>query len=132
MRTVRTLTTTILLGAVATIATAQGTQFHLASAQIVEVDGGPRLLLAADGPMAYAVEPEPDGSAAPAASLRLRLYGVTPVGALTATPVAPFTLQAITAGRDTVLLVQATGVPPGQRLAVGLSAQASQLTIIVR
>jgi hypothetical protein len=130
--TMRMLGTLLLLWALATTAAAQGSQFHLASAQVVTGDGPPMLRLAASGPVAHAVEPEPDGSATPADRLRLRLYGVTATAALAAEVVAPYTLQAIGDGRDTILVVTAPGLAPGTRLAVGTAARASELVIVVR
>lgn len=131
--TTRILGTLLLLGALASSAGAQGARIHLASAQVVaDAAGRPALKLAADGPIAFAVEPEPDGAPAPADRLRLRLHGVTPTSGLQATPLAPFAVQAVAVGTDTVLTVVAPGLPPGSRLVVGTALRASDLTIVVR
>lgn len=133
--TTRSISTFLVLGVLATTAGARGTQgsqFHLASAQVVSGSATLALRLAADGPMAHAVEPEPDGAAAPHDRLRLRLYGVTPTAAVQGDTVAPFSLQATAAGRDTILLVSAPGLAPGTRLAVGTASRAAELMIVVR
>ncbi len=99
--TIRVLGTAIVCAALATSLAAQDTQFQLASAQVVMDGGGAATLkLAADGPVAVAVEP--DGDAAPN-RLRLRLYGVTPSPTLAGQSVSPFTIEATVDGRDTIL-----------------------------
>lgn len=107
-------------------------QFTLASVQVVTDGAGrPQLKLAANGPLAHAVEPDP--SAPPSSErLRVRLYGVTPAPGLAAQSAAPFVVQAGAEGRDTVLTVQAAGLAQGARLAVGTAARASELVIVVR
>lgn len=131
--TIRMLCTGILFGAVGTIAAAQDTQFHLASAQVVIGGNGVATLkLAADGPVAVAVEPELDGTAAAPNRLRLRLYGVTPTSALASQSVSPFAIQANTEGRDTILVIAAGDLPPNARLELGQALRSSELLIVVR
>jgi len=122
-----------MVAAATAIASAQGTQMQLASAQVVLTAGGqPVLKLAADGPLAYRVEPaDPNGPPTPA-QLRLRLYGVTATAGLTAASVAPYTLVAAVDGRDTVLSISAAGLPAGLQLTVGPAARASELTVAAR
>lgn len=107
-------------------------QFTLASVQVVTEGGGrPLLKLAANGPLAHVVEPDP--LASPSSDLlRVRLYGVTPAPGLAAQSGGPFVVQASAEGRDTVLTVQAPGLAQGTRLAVGTAARASELVIVVR
>lgn len=122
-----------MVAAVSATALAQGTQMQLASAQVVLTAGGqPVLKLAADGPLAYRVEPaDPNGPPTPA-QLRLRLYGVTAAPGLTAASVAPYALVATRDGRDTVLTISAVGLPAGLQLAMGTAARASELTVAAR
>ncbi len=122
-----------MVAVLSTTALGQGTQMQLASAQVVVTAGGqPVLKLAADGPVAYRVEPaDPNGPPA-SAQLRLRLYGVTAAAGLTAASVAPYALVAARDGRDTVLTISAAGLPAGLQLAVGPAARASELTVVAR
>ena len=95
-----------------------------------DLDGAARVRLAADGPIAYAVEPDPSGAAAPG-GLRLRLYGVQPDASLAQQSGAPFVVQATASGHDTVLQVEAPGLG-SRRLSVGTAGRATELVIVVR
>ncbi len=72
------------------------------------------LRLSADGAVAHAVEPEPDGTPTPSDRLRLRLDNVTPPAATRS------------------FVVWAPGLPPNARLEVGTASRSSELTVVIR
>lgn len=124
------VTACLLTAALVRGASAGPAVIHLASLQVVDLGGPPMLRLAADGPIAYAVEPDPSGAGSPG-GLRLRLYGVQPTAALTQQSGAPFVVQATASGQDTILQVDAPGLASG-RLAVGTAGRTTELVIVVR
>lgn len=128
---IRSLLTTCLVTAALVSAVSAQRVIHLASLQVVDLGGRAMLRLAADGPIASAPEPDATGQPVAADRLRLRLYGVQPTADLLATPAAPFVVTVTPAGADAILDVHAPGLSAGQ-LALGASARASELVIVVR
>ncbi len=128
---IRSLLTTGLVTVALVAAVGAQRVIHLASLQVVDLDGRLMLRLAADGPIASAPEPDPAGQPVGGDRLRLRLYGVQATADLFATSAAPFVVTATAAGPDTILEVSAPGLS-GSTLAVGQTGYASQLSIVVR
>lgn len=125
------LTACVLTVVLATAASAGQGVIHLASLQVVDVGGRPTLLLAADGPIASAPEPDAGGQPPSGDRLRLRLYGVAPTADFLRSPAAPFVVTATAAGPDTILEVRAPGLA-GAALQAGPVARASELRIVLR
>lgn len=127
----RSLLTACLLAVALTAAAAAQRVIHLASVQVVDLDGRATLRFAADGPIASAPEPDAAGQPVSGDRVRLRLYGVAPTADLLAASAAPFVVTATAVGPDTILEVSAPGLTGGT-LAVGQTGHASQLSIVVR
>lgn len=84
-------------------AAAAGQVFQLASAQVVpSTSGAPLLRVAANGPIAYEVEPAGDGSTG---HLQLRLHGVAPKDGFVSTDLTPYYVQVQAVGDSGTRLI---------------------------
>lgn len=104
--------------------------FVLASVQVVDSTSAyPTLRLAASGPIAYAVETDPDGGG-PTPQLVVRLYGVSAGEPGLSGAIDPFTVSLAAVDDGIQMTIAARDLPPGAALHVRPGAQSNELEIV--